>query len=72
MPLNLQIVMTRSVCQTINTAAACNCSFGVRLARIRKERGFTQVELAEKVGSGSGAVLYLFTFRNPSIAKLKK
>jgi transcriptional regulator with XRE-family HTH domain len=25
-------------------------SFGERLARIRKERGFTQVELAEKVG----------------------
>ena len=25
-------------------------SFGVRLARLRKERGFTQVELAEKSG----------------------
>jgi transcriptional regulator with XRE-family HTH domain len=25
-------------------------SFGARLARLRKERGFTQVELAEKVG----------------------
>jgi transcriptional regulator with XRE-family HTH domain len=26
-------------------------SFGVRLAQLRKERGFTQVELAQKIGS---------------------
>jgi transcriptional regulator with XRE-family HTH domain len=42
--------MTRSARQQINTAPASDESFGVRLARIRKEHGFTQVELAEKVG----------------------
>ena len=35
----------------MNTKQARAESFGQRLARIRKERGLTQVELAEKVGT---------------------
>jgi transcriptional regulator with XRE-family HTH domain len=49
MPSNLTIVMRRSG-RPQNTPATSHESFGVRLARVRKERGFTQVELAEKVG----------------------
>jgi transcriptional regulator with XRE-family HTH domain len=41
--------MARSV-QHAKTLNSSEDSFGARLARLRKERGFTQVELGEKVG----------------------
>jgi transcriptional regulator with XRE-family HTH domain len=41
--------MARSAPKLTNLATSQN-TFGARLARLRKERGFTQVELAEKVG----------------------
>jgi transcriptional regulator with XRE-family HTH domain len=41
----LQVVMARPA-----KKPAPPDSFGARLARIRKERGFTQIELAERVG----------------------
>jgi transcriptional regulator with XRE-family HTH domain len=40
--------MTRTVAKALPVKTGAE-SFGARLARIRKERGFTQVELAEKV-----------------------
>lgn len=34
---------------------------GERIARLRKERGYTQIELAERIGADSGADLGLRT-----------
>ena len=44
-PLDLQTVMARPA-----TRLPPADSFGARLAQLRKDRGFTQMELAEKVG----------------------
>ncbi len=48
MPLNFGLLMPRANPKSTTSKDAAE-SFGARLARIRKDRGFTQVELADKV-----------------------
>lgn len=43
--------MARPTIKKTDVLASNGESFGQRLARLRKERGFTQVEFAEKVGT---------------------
>jgi transcriptional regulator with XRE-family HTH domain len=46
----LQTIGVMTCKTTSNRAKSETESFGQRLARLRKERGFTQVEIAERVG----------------------
>lgn len=51
MPLDLRAFMARRASRATKTKTSPGAEpFGERLARIRKHRGFTQVELAERVG----------------------
>jgi transcriptional regulator with XRE-family HTH domain len=46
----MEVSSMLEVCSLVRRRSTVHESFGERLARLRKERGITQVELAEKVG----------------------